>query len=174
MLGQEIAHTQRAHAPLRAEFLERLPRFTGTPVERGGPMQHVHVDIIELQQAKLAVERLACAVIPLLGIAQFRRNPQVFALLTFRESRIVQRATHAGLIVVPRRAVDMTVAGFQRTLHYGGNALIVDTQHAQADLRNQIAVVQCDHGGMEGCHALSFRRLCFRRLFSTVLMLVPA
>lgn len=82
-------------------------------------MQHVHVDIIELQQAKLAVERLACAVIPLLGIAQFRRNPQVFALLTFRESRIVQRATHAGLIVVPRRAVDMTVAGFQRTLHYG-------------------------------------------------------
>lgn len=73
-------------------------------------MQHVHVDIIELQQAKLAVERLARAVIPLLGIAQFRRNPQVFALLTFRESRIVQRATHAGLIVVPRRAVDMTVA----------------------------------------------------------------
>ena len=88
MLRQEIAHAKRTHAPLRAELVERLPRFAGTPVERGRPMQHIHVHIIELQQVKLTVERLACGIVPLFRIAQLRRHPQIFAFFALREPRI--------------------------------------------------------------------------------------
>ena len=152
MLRQEIAHAKRPHATLRTELVERLPRFAGTPVERGRPMQHVHVHVVELQQAKLTVERLACGIVPLFRIAQLRRHPQVLAILTLREARVFQRASDARLVVVPRGTVDMTIAGFQRALHHGGNALIVDTQHAQADLWNQIAVGKRDHRSVENSH----------------------
>ena len=152
MLRQEIAHAKRTHATLRAELVERLPRFAGTPIERGGPMQHIHVHIIELQQVKLTVERLACGIVPLFRIAQLRRHPQVLAILTLREARVLQRTSDASLVVVPRGTVDMTITGFQRALHHGGNALIVDTQHAQADLRNQIAVGKRDHRSVENSH----------------------
>ena len=152
MLRQEIAHAKRTHAPLRAELVERLPRFAGTPVERGRPMQHIHVHIIELQQAKLTVERLACGIIPLLRIAQLRRHPQVLAILTLREARVLQRTSDAGLVIVPRSAIDMAITGFQRALDHGGNALVVDAQHAQADLRNQIAVGKRDHRSVENSH----------------------
>ena len=152
MLRQEIAHAKRTHAPLRAELVERLPRFAGTPIERGGPMQHIHVHIIELQQVKLTVERLACGIVPLFRIAQLRRDPQAFAQLSLRESRVFQRTPHTGLVVVSRGAIDVTVSGFQRALNYGSNALIVDAQHAQADLRNQIAIGKRDHRSVENSH----------------------
>ena len=152
MLRQEIAHAKRTHATLRAELVERLPRFAGTPIERGGPMQHIHVHIIELQQVKLAVERFARGIVPLFRIAQLRRDPQAFAQLSLRESRVFQRTPHTGLVVVPRGAIDVTVSGFQRALNYGSNALIVDAQHAQADLRNQIAVGKRDHRSVENSH----------------------
>ena len=152
MLRQEIAHAERTHATLRAEFVERFPSLTGTPVERRRPMQHVHVHVVELQQAELAVERLARGIVPLFRIAQLRRHPQVLAILTLREPRVLQRASHARLVVVPRGAVDMTIAGFQRALDHGGNALVVDAQHAQADLRNQIAVGKRDHRSVENSH----------------------
>ena len=152
MLRQEIAHAKRTHATLRAELVERLPRFAGTPIERGGPMQHIHVHIIELQQVKLTVERLACGIVPLFRIAQLRRHPQVLAILTLREARVLQRTSDASLVIVPRSAIDMAITGFQRALNYGGNALVVDAQHAQADLRNQIAVGKRDHRSVENSH----------------------
>ena len=152
MLRQEIAHAKRTHTALRAEFVERLPRFAGTPIERGGPMQHIHVHIIELQQVKLTVERLACGIVPLFRIAQLRRHPQVLAILTLREARVLQRTSDASLVIVPRSAIDMAITGFQRALHHGGNALVVDAQHAQADLRNQIAVGKRDHRSVENSH----------------------
>ena len=161
MLRQEIAHAKRTHATLRAELVERLPRFAGTPVERRRPMQHVHVHVVELQQAELAVERLARGIVPLLGVAQLRRHPQIFAIFALREPRVFQRAPHARLVVVPRGTVDMTITGFQRALHHGGNALIVDTQHAQADLRNQIAVGKRDHRSVESSHENNpLNRIC--------------
>ena len=48
MFGHEIAHAQCAHAVFRTKLLECLPRFAGTPVERSRPMEHIHVDIVEL------------------------------------------------------------------------------------------------------------------------------
>lgn len=82
-------HTPSVRTLLRARnswnafhvSLERQP-------SPGGPRSMYIADIIELQQAKLAVERLACAVIPCSESRSFCRNPQVFALLTFRESRV--------------------------------------------------------------------------------------
>ena len=44
--------------------------------------------MIELQQAELAVERLARGIVPLLGVAQLRRHPQIFAIFALREPRV--------------------------------------------------------------------------------------
>ena len=152
MLGQEVAYAERTHAALRAEFVERFPGFAGTPVERRRPMQHIHVHVVELQQAELAVERLARGIVPLFGVAQFRGDPQALATFALRETCIFQRTTHAGFVVVARGAVDMAIAGFERALDHGGDTLVVDAQHAQADLRNQIAVGKRDHRSVENSH----------------------
>ena len=115
-------------------------------------MQHIHVHIVELQQAKLTVERFARGIVPLFRIAQLRRHPQIFAIFTLREARVLQRTSDASLVIVPRSAIDMAITGFQRALDHGGNALVVDAQHAQADLRNQIAVGKRDHRSVENSH----------------------
>ena len=115
-------------------------------------MQHVHVHVVELQQAELAVERLARGIVPLFGVAQFRGDPQALATFALRETCIFQRTTHAGFVVVARGAVDMVIAGFERALDHGGDTLVVDAQHAQADLRNQIAVGKRDHRSVENSH----------------------
>ncbi len=152
MLGKEVAHAERLHTALRAELLERLPGLPGTPVERRRPMQHVHVHVIELQQFELTVERLAGRIVPLLGIAQLRGDPQVLAVLPLGEARGLERAADAGLVVVSGGAVDMPVSGSQGAFHNGSDAFVIDTQHAKADLRNQMTVAQRNHRSMESCH----------------------
>ena len=161
MFGHEIAHAQCAHAVFRAKLSERLPRLTGTPVERRRPVQHVHVHVVELQQTQLPVERLACGIVPLFRIAQLRGHPQILAMLALSEARIAQRTPHTGLVVVSRGTVDVPIAGFQCALNYGSNALIVDAQHAQTDLRNQIAVGKRNHRSMESSHGNNpLNRIC--------------
>ena len=161
MFGHEIAHAQCAHAVFRTKLLECLPRFAGTPVERRRPVQHVHVHVVELQQTQLPVERLARGIVPLFRIAQLRGHPQILAMLALREARIAQRTPHTGLVVVSRGTVDVPIAGFQRALNYGSNALIVDAQYAQTDLRNQIAVGKRNHRSMESSHGNNpLNRIC--------------
>ena len=155
MLRKEIAHTQRLHTAFGTELLERLPRLAGTPVERSGPVQHVHVNVIELQEAELAVESLACGVIPLFGITQFGGDPQILTILTLCEAHVLQRTAHTGLIVVPGGAVDMAVSHFERAFHHRSHAFVVNTQNTEADLGNQIAVVQGNHRSMESGHGFA-------------------
>ena len=145
MLGQEVAYAQRPHALLLAQTHERLPGLPRAPVERRGPVDHVHVHILELQQADLAVERLQRAVIPLLGVAQLGRDPQLAATLPRGVAGVHQRTAHTALIVVAGRTVDVTVSSGERRFHHRGHALVVDAQHAKAHLRNLSAVMQADH-----------------------------
>lgn len=69
-------------------------------------MEHIHVDVVELQQTQLPVERLARAVIPLLGITQLRCDPQAFAQLS-SVNPVFFNARPANLIVVSRGTVDV-------------------------------------------------------------------
>ena len=124
-------------------------------------MEHIHVHVVELQQTQLPVERLARGIVPLFRIAQLRGHPQILAMLALREARIAQRTPHTGLVVVSRGTVDVPIAGFQCALNYGSNALIVDAQYAQTDLRNQIAVGKRNHRSMESSHGNNLlNRIC--------------
>ena len=126
MLRKEVAHAKRLHAAFRAELDEGLPRFAAAPVERGRPMQHIHVDILELQQTELTVEGLACGIIALLGITQFGGDPDCFALAAGVVAGVRKRTAYASLVVVSGGAVDMTVSGRNGAFDDRRHAFIID------------------------------------------------
>ncbi len=150
VLGHEIADAERAHTAVFAQCAERLPRLAAAPVERRGPVDHVHVHVIELQQFERMVERAHGGIIALLGIAQFRGHPQRRAPLACVVTGRGERAPHALLVVVSGGAVDVPVADFQRRFDDRYHTFVVDAQHTQPDLRDLRAVVQGDEGDVRG------------------------
>ena len=59
-------------------------------------------------------------------VAQLGGDPQGLALGTGVVSGSGERTTHAGLVVVAGRTVDVAVAGFQRGFDDGDHTLVVD------------------------------------------------
>ena len=125
--GHEVAHAERAGQALVAQLDEGLPGVGATPVERRGPVNHVHVHVVELEEFQGVVECLECGVVALLGVTQLGGDPQCLALSADVVARGGERAAHAGLVVVPSSTIDMTVTGFQRGFDDRDHALVVDT-----------------------------------------------
>ena len=122
MLRQEVAHAQRLHTAFVAQLGERLPGRSGTPIERSRPMNHVHVDVFQLQQSQLSVEGCKCHVVPLLGVAQLGRDPQMTALAPLVEAGFGEGRGDAALVVVARGSVDMPVPAANADLTTGATS----------------------------------------------------
>ena len=146
-------HTPSVFTAFVAQLGERLPGRSGTPIERSRPMNHVHVDVFQLQQSQLSVEGCKCHVVPLLGVAQLGRDPQMTALAPLVEAGFGEGAADAALVVVARGSVDMPVPRRQRRFDHGSDIIVLDSQQPQPDLRNHVAVIEFDSR-----HARSSRR----------------
>lgn len=85
-------------------------------------MNHVHVDVFQLQQSQLSVEGCKCHVVPLLGVAQLGRDPQMTALAPLVEAGFGEGAADAALVVVARGSVDMPVPAANADLTTGATS----------------------------------------------------
>ena len=124
--GHEVAYAERAGQALVTQLDEGLPGVGATPVERRGPVNHVHVHVVELEEFQGVVECLERGVVALLGVAQLGGDPQGFTLGALVVAGSGERTAHAGLVVVSGGAVDVAVSGFQRGFDDGHHALVID------------------------------------------------
>ena len=124
--GHEVAYAERAGQALVAQLDEGLPGVGATPVERRGPVNHVHVHVVELEEFQGVVECLERGIVALLGVTQLGGDPQCLALSALVVAGSGERTAHAGLVVVSGGAVDVAVSGFQRGFDDGHHALVID------------------------------------------------
>jgi hypothetical protein len=98
-------------------------------------VDEVEVDTVHTESIDASLER-ACDVAGLVVVvAQFRREEDLFAW----DAGCSDRCTYLRLVVVSGGCVDVPVSDLQRIFDHALRIVWVDTEHAEAELRNRRA-----------------------------------
>ena len=113
--GDAVLLAERHHFAL-------LPRGMQLNLIDGRPCTGLLVQTLQIGGHEVAYAERTCHAF----VAQLGGDPQGLALGTGVVSGSGERTTHAGLVVVAGRTVDVAVAGFQRGFDDGDHTLVVD------------------------------------------------
>src|SRR6185437_3443210 len=145
VLAGEIGDADRSRQPLLAQPDQRPPAICVESAPRRRPMYEIEIDIVEVEAAQAFATGAQCGVEALRVVPEFGCDEHVLA----RRAGVDEPEADAGLVAVDRRRIEMTVAGLQRRGDDVGGAGGRRLPEAEAELRDDAAVVEGDlHRGV--------------------------
>src|SRR5680860_477194 len=147
----EVGDTYRADLPVEIELLHGPPCVDVEIPGRRRPVDEVEIEYVEPEAFPAGGERRHRGVVALVAVPELGGHEHRIAV----ESRIADRRTDAGLVVVDRRSVDVAVARLERHRHGGLRLVSRHLKHAVAELWDLDAVVADEVGDLSHCASLA-------------------
>src|SRR5699024_10576630 len=130
---------------------EGLPGLDRIVVGRGRPVDEVEVDVVEAELLEALAERTLGLLGPVAIVPQLGRDEELIT----GDAGLRDGAAHALLIAVDSGGVDVAVADFEGIGDDALGLVRVDLEHAEAQLRDRLAVVEGECGNRHGCRLSS-------------------